>query len=69
MSDRDLRDFAWPNGVHVRGLEPLKRYTVSYSDPGSLEVELLFEAIMAPNPHPTALPPSSRARISTRRVM
>jgi hypothetical protein len=55
--DRDLRDFEWPNGVHVKALEPLRHYAVSYSDPGGLEVDLAFEAIMAPNPHPTGVVP------------
>lgn len=54
---RDMRDFAWPNGVHVRMLEPLTRYAVSYADPGALKVELTFEAIMAPNLHPTGVAP------------
>jgi hypothetical protein len=55
--DRDLRDFEWPNGVRVRVLEPLRRYAVSYDDPGELEVDLEFEAIMAPNAHPTGVVP------------
>ena len=55
--ERDMRDFEWPNGVHVRALEPLRRYAVTYSDPGALELELEFEAIMAPNPHPTGVVP------------
>jgi hypothetical protein len=56
-AERDMRDFEWPNGVHVRATEPLTRYAVSYSDPGALELELEFEAIMAPNPHPTGVVP------------
>lgn len=56
-SARDMRDFEWPNGVHVRTLEPLTRYAVSYSDPGALEFDLTFEAMMAPNPHPTGVAP------------
>jgi hypothetical protein len=55
--ERDLRDFEWPNGVHVRVLEPLRRYAVTYSDPGALELDLVFDAIMAPNPHPTGVVP------------
>jgi hypothetical protein len=55
--ERDLRNFQWPNGVGVRMLEPLTRYAVTYSDPGALEVDLTFEAIMAPNPHPTGVVP------------
>ena len=56
-SERDMRDFEWPNGVQARVLEPLQRYAVSYSDPGALEVDLEFEAIMAPNPHPDGVVP------------
>ncbi len=56
-AERDLRDFAWPNGVHVRVLEPLRRYAVTYADPGGLELDLEFGAIMAPNTHPTGVVP------------
>ncbi len=55
--ERDMRDFEWPNGVRVRVLEPLARYAVSYADPGGLELDLEFESIMAPNPHPTGVIP------------
>ncbi len=55
--ERDMRDFEWPNGVHVRALEPLTRYAITYADPGALELELEFEAIMTPNPHPTGVFP------------
>jgi hypothetical protein len=30
---------------------------VRYSDPGALEIDLVFEAIMAPNPHPNGVVP------------
>ena len=56
-SERDMRDFEWPNGVRARVLDPLRRYAVSYSDPGALEVDLEFEAIMEPNPHPDGVVP------------
>jgi len=56
-SARDLRDFEWPNGVVVKVLEPLKKYALGYEDPGLLEVDLIFEAIMAPNPHPVGVAP------------
>ena len=52
-----MRDFEWPNGVHVRVIEPLTTYAVTYSDPGALEVDLVFEAIMRPNPHPDGVVP------------
>jgi hypothetical protein len=54
---RDMRDFEWPNGVHVRTVEPLTRYAITYDDPGALELELAFEAIMAPNAHPDGVAP------------
>ena len=56
-SERDIRDFEWPNGVHVQALEPLHRYGVTYSDPGGLELALEFEGIMEPNLHPTGVVP------------
>lgn len=55
--ERDLRDFVWPNGVHVIALEPLKSYAVTYEDRGALEVDIRFDAIMAPNPHPVGVAP------------
>jgi hypothetical protein len=55
--ERDMRDFEWPNGVHVRVLEPLSRYAISYVDPGALELELVFDAFMAPNAHPEGVAP------------
>jgi hypothetical protein len=55
-----MRDFEWPNGVRVTVIEPLMRYRVSYEDPGSLEFELEFEGIMAPNPHPVGVAPFYR---------
>lgn len=55
--DRDLRDFEWPNGVHVRTLDPLMSYAIAYSDPGGLEVDLRFDALIPPNPHPVGVVP------------
>jgi hypothetical protein len=54
---RDLRDFAWPNGVHVKVVEPLMRYEVDYDDAPAFAVHLQFDAIMAPNPHPVGVVP------------
>lgn len=57
-AQRDMRDFEWPNGVHVRVLEPLRHYAVSYMDPGgALELALEFEGMMEPNPHPAGVIP------------
>ncbi len=61
-SARDMRDFEWPNGVHVTTLEPLEKYRIRYEDPDALEVDLLFEAIMAPNPHPLGVAPFFKGR-------
>ena len=55
--DRDLRNFEWPTGVHITALEPLTTYEIRYDDPGALQVDLRFEAIMAPNPHPVGVVP------------
>ena len=59
-TERDLRDFEWPNGVHVRCVEPLMKYEIGYSDPPDLEVAIVFDAIMAPNPHPVGVAPFLR---------
>lgn len=56
-AERDMRDFEWPNGVHVKAVEPLTRYEIDYEDPGALELHLVFDAIMAPNPHPIGVAP------------
>jgi len=56
-ADRDMRDFEWPTGVHVRMLEPLTKYAIDYDDGPELEVHLEFAAIMPPNPHPIGVAP------------
>ena len=56
-SVRDMRDFEWPTGVHVKMLEPLTKYAIDYDDAPDLEVHLEFDAIMAPNPHPVGVAP------------
>jgi hypothetical protein len=56
-SVRDMRDFAWPTGVHTKVLEPLQRYAIDYDDAPDLELHLEFDAIMAPNPHPVGVAP------------
>ena len=52
-AERDMRDFEWPNGVHVRVIEPLTTYAVRYSDPGALEVDLTSSR---PSWRPTCTP-------------
>ena len=56
-SERDMRDYEWPNGVHTTVLEPLTKYTLRYEDPDQLRLDLVFEAIMPPNPHPSGVAP------------
>ena len=58
-AERDMRDFEWPNGVHVRVLEPLQRYAVTYSDPGGLELELRVRS-----DHGAQLPPDGCGSLS-----
>lgn len=53
----DLRDCSLPNGCSIRLLEPLQRYAIGYADPGRLEVDLVFEATMAPHSHPLGVAP------------
>lgn len=56
-AERDMRDFEWPTGAHVRTVEPLTRYEIHYHDEGALELDLQFDAIMEPNPHPHGVAP------------
>jgi hypothetical protein len=56
-AERDMRDFEWPTGVHIKVLEPLMRYAIDYEDVPDLEVHLVFDAIMTPNPHPIGVAP------------
>ncbi len=56
-AERDMRDFEWPTGVRVTMIEPLRQYRIRYEDPGALELDVVFEAVMAPNPHPIGVAP------------
>ncbi len=56
-AERDMRDFEWPNGVHVATLESLQKYRIDYEDPGALELHLVFDALIPPNPHPVGVSP------------
>jgi hypothetical protein len=38
-------------------LEPLMRYQIRYHDPGALELDLVFDATLEPNPHPIGVAP------------
>jgi hypothetical protein len=56
-SQRDMRDFQWPNGIRTTMLEPLTKYAIRYEDGDVFRLDLVFEATMAPNPHPVAVSP------------
>src|SRR5690625_3238770 len=58
----DLRDVKLPNGNHIKMLEPLTRYSVTYSDPGKFEADLEFRGIMPPNSHPLGTAPFWKGR-------
>jgi hypothetical protein len=58
----DLRDAVLPNGNSVKVLEPLTRYQLRYADPGRLEADLTFDAIMAPHSHPLGAAPFWKGR-------
>ena len=58
--ERDMRDFEWPNGVRVRCLESLTKYEITYADAPELEVSIVFDALMPPNPHPVGVAPFVR---------
>lgn len=62
VDELDLRDVALPNGNHIRMLEPLTRYAITYSDPGRFEADLTFTAVMAPNSHPLRTAPFWKGR-------
>ncbi len=46
MPRTNLDDYALPNGLRVRVLEPLRRYRVDYDGASSAEFHLEFEALM-----------------------
>jgi len=46
----DARDIAFPNGVKIKLLEPLRKYALSVEDEERLSLNLVFEAIMDPQP-------------------
>jgi hypothetical protein len=48
--DADLRDVTLPTGVSIRVLEPTQTYALGYDDGERLQVDLRFEAVMAPEP-------------------
>lgn len=48
----DLGDLSLPNGIRYKCLAPLQRYELHYVDPDGrdeVEVDLVFEAVQAPN--------------------
>lgn len=58
----DLRDVQLPNGNHIKMLEPLRTYTITYSNPGQFEADLRFTAVMPPNSHPLRTAPFWKGR-------
>ncbi|MEE2665523.1 MAG: hypothetical protein VX681_15510 [Myxococcota bacterium] len=46
--ERDLRNFRFPSGTRVEMLEPLKRYRLRHEDRDWIQLDLEFDAIMAP---------------------
>lgn len=56
-SERDLRDFTFPQNYSVKMLEPLTRYRLHYQDREHIRLDLEFNAIMEPHPFPQGDPP------------
>src|SRR5262245_65448186 len=48
--DQDLDDCRLPNGVSIKALEPGRRYALGYADAERLNIELVFEGVMPPEP-------------------
>lgn len=48
---RDLRDFQFPAGYHLKMLEPVNRYRMTYEKDDLIAVDLEFDAIMDPHPY------------------
>jgi hypothetical protein len=46
--DADLRDLEWADGVHLRTLEPLRRYQITYVDGDEISFDLTYDALTAP---------------------
>jgi hypothetical protein len=44
----DLRDYTFPQGIHVRCLEPMQKYHVTYDHP-DCGLDILFEGIVEPH--------------------
>ena len=46
--DQQLTDIALPTGVSIKMLEPLTKYHLGFADEDRLQMDLTFEAVMAP---------------------
>jgi hypothetical protein len=46
--DADLRDHTWADGVHLRTLEPLRRYQMTYADGDAISFDLTYDALTDP---------------------
>ena len=64
----DLNDFTWPDGVRLRTLEPLRRYRLTFDDPGRLSFDLTFSALIEPAILAGGQPPRPH-RLGERRLL
>ncbi len=49
LPDGDLTDFTLVNGLRYECVEPMQQYRVSYRDAGEIELDLLYEGLIAPH--------------------
>ena len=47
-SERDLRDFRFPSGVHVKCERPLQRYRLTYADRDWIDLDVTWDAVQKP---------------------
>lgn len=58
----DLTDVCLPTGVTIKAVESARRYELGYTDPGRLDLVLVFEGVMAPEPMHSVKSTFGRAR-------
>lgn len=49
MPDHDLTELSLPNGLRYKTAEGLRRYNVSFDDPGELHLDLIYEGLHVPH--------------------
>lgn len=49
LPEGDLTDFTLVNGLRYECLEPMQQYRVSYRDAGEIELDLIYEGLIAPH--------------------